>query len=46
MSEIRAKAVVPGWQGLKAHAHFAMLTARLKPCPGYKTSFGEFFSKL
>ena len=30
----------------KAGAQFAMLTARLKPCPYYKTAVEEFFSKL
>jgi hypothetical protein len=32
--------------GAKALTHFADFTARLKPCPCYKTSFDDFFGKL
>jgi hypothetical protein len=46
MDPSAAEAALGKWQGLKALRHFAAFTARLKPCPCYKTSFDEFFSKL
>jgi hypothetical protein len=34
-----AKGAKKKWQGLKARLRFAPITARLKPCPCYETSF-------
>ena len=34
-----------GSAGAKARAYFAMLAARLKPCPCYKACFDQFFDR-
>ena len=43
---IRGEEYEANMAGAEAHTHFATFTARLKPCPCYKSPRIEFFRSL